>query len=70
VYHPDPTFAPTDWFCPPSSPAPEDPASVNPIEPPWKVRPWEQPVPMKLEVKVVRIHPDIVHKGSLIDFFC
>jgi len=70
VYHPEPKFAPGEDFCPPSSPLPEDPGGRCPIEPPWKVRPWEQPVPIKLEVKVVVVRPDIVSKGSLIDFFC
>lgn len=70
IHHPEPKFAPGEDLYPPSSPLPEDPGGRCPIEPPWKVRPWEQPVPIKLEVKVVRVHPDIVHKGSLIDYFC
>ncbi len=70
IHHPEPKFAPCeDLYCP-SSPLPEDPGGKSPIEPPWKVRPWEAPVPIKLEVKVVQVRPDIVHKGSLIDFFC
>lgn len=70
VHHPEPRFEPNVELCPPCTPAPDDPGGCSPIEPPWKVRPWEQPVPIKREVKVVRVHPDIVHKGSLIDFFC
>ena len=71
VHHPEPKFAPCDVFAPPScTPLPEDPGGKCPIEPPWKVRPWEQPVPIKREVKVVVVRPDIVSKGSLIDFFC
>ncbi len=70
IYHPEPKFAPGEDFYPPSSPLPEDPGGRCPIEPPWKVRPWEQPVPIKWEVKVVVVRPDIVSKGSLIDFFC
>jgi len=70
VIHPRPRIAPTEECCPPCEPAPEPPDGRCPIQPPWKVRPWEAPVPMKLEVKVVVIRPDIVSKGSLIDFFC
>jgi hypothetical protein len=42
------------------------------IEPPWRVLPWEQapePAPVRPKVKVEVRPPDIVHKGSLIDFF-
>ena len=40
------------------------------IEPPWKVMPWEQaPCPVAPKIKVVVPPPDVVHKGSLIDFF-
>ena len=71
VHRPDPALGPRDHLCPPpATPLPEDPGGTSPIEPPWKVRPWEAPVPIKLEVKVVQLRPDIVHKGSLIDFFC
>ena len=71
VHHPEPTFAPRDVLAPPScTPLPEDPGGKCAIEPPWKVRPWEQSVPIKREVKVVVVRPDIVSKGSLIDFFC
>ena len=40
------------------------------IEPPWKVLPWEEsPPPPPPKIKVVLPRPDMVHKGSLIDFF-
>ena len=47
------------------------PCKKHTLEPPWKVLPWEQPLPCRVEpkVKVVVRPPDIVHKGSLIDFF-
>ncbi len=74
VHRPEPRFAPGECLCPPSDPLPAPDGDGDggrcPIEPPWKVRPWEAPVPIKLEVKVVTVRPDIVHKGSLIDFFC
>jgi hypothetical protein len=43
----------------------------SPIEPPWKVLPWELPLeaPVRPQVKLKVRPPDIVHKGSLIDFF-
>ena len=43
------------------------------VEPPWRVLPWEQApavdAPVRPKIKVVAPPPDIVHKGSLIDFF-
>ncbi|MGB7159671.1 MAG: hypothetical protein WBD40_16510 [Tepidisphaeraceae bacterium] len=68
IIHPAPRIAPAED--PSLPPLPEDPGGKCPIQPPWKVRPWEAPVPMKREVKVVVVRPDIVSKGSLIDFFC
>ncbi len=70
IHHREPTFAPGDALWSPSTPVVKDPGGESPIQPPWKVRPWEAPVPIKLEVKVVQVRPDIVHKGTLIDFFC
>lgn len=55
------------------APPPPPPACKrHVIEPPWKVLPWEQaPEYPRVErkIKVVIKPPDIVHKGSLIDFF-
>lgn len=47
------------------------PQTRSPIEPPWKVLPWEEPAcpPPPPKIKVVVPPPDVVHKGSLIDFF-
>ena len=46
---------------------------ASPIEPPWKVLPWERAEPPACPpVKVVKRvlpPPDIAHKGTLIDFF-
>ena len=45
------------------------------VEPPWRVLPWEEPSaaadspPAGRRVKIEVRPPDIVHKGSLIDFF-
>lgn len=73
VYHPTPRCEPRPCPCippPPGDALPKDDTGRCRIQPPWKVRPWEAPVPMKREVKVVMVRPDIVSKGSLIDFFC
>ncbi len=49
---------------------PEHPCRTHsPIQPPWKVRLWETPVPPAPKIKVVIQRPDIVSKGSLIDLF-
>jgi hypothetical protein len=47
------------------------PGKKCPIEPPWRVLPWEHPLSIRVEakVKVVVRPPDIVNKGTLIDFF-
>ena len=47
------------------------PCKKHTLEPPWKVLPWEQPLPCRAEpkIKVVVRPPDISHKGLLIDFF-
>jgi hypothetical protein len=41
------------------------------LAPPWKVPPWQHPVPVNpaIVVKVIKRKPDIVSKGSLIDCF-
>jgi hypothetical protein len=56
---------PVECYCPPKRP--------TAVEPPWRVLPWEQgpDVEMRVwpKVKVVVRPPDIIHKGSLIDFF-
>jgi hypothetical protein len=53
--------------------------SKSPIEPPWRVLPWEDtpasPAPAHVAQPARRVkppirRPDIVSKGSLIDFFC
>ena len=48
--------------------------STSPIEPPWKVLPWELPLdshrvrPLR-KIKVIQPPPDMQCKGSLIDLF-
>jgi hypothetical protein len=48
------------------------PCKRSPIEPPWAVLPWEErfsPLAAPPKIKVVAPPPDVIHKGSLIDFF-
>lgn len=49
---------------------PEQPSRLrSPIQPPWKILPWQTPIPPRPKIKVVLHRPDIISKGSLIDFF-
>jgi hypothetical protein len=58
---PDCCLAPVEVKC--------EGAGCSPLQPPWKVLPWETPIPPQPKVKVVLYRPDVIHKGSLIDFF-
>ena len=50
--------------------APPDPCPPrSPLQPPWKVLPWEQVVSPPALIKINVVRPDIHHKGSLIDLF-
>jgi hypothetical protein len=40
-----------------------------PFEPPWKTVPWKNPPPPARKIKLTPPHPDICHKGRLLDFF-
>lgn len=58
----------------PTEPVEKSPHSSSPIEPPWKVLPWEdRPLPAPVrhvpKVKVIQARPDIQCKGSVIDLF-
>jgi hypothetical protein len=79
-YHPTPVFEPREHIslrprvepCPPIllPCEPVSPRRHEPVfRPPWKVMPWENPPQPALKVKVVKLKPDIVRKGSLIDCF-
>jgi len=81
VYHPTPRIEPREiihptprvvepppvYCCPPCEPKPRD--HKSPFVPPWKVMPWENPPQPLLKVKVIKLKPDIVRMGSLIDCF-
>ena len=58
---------PPAYWCPPCEPRPRD--HKSPFVPPWKFLPWENPPQPVLNVKVIKLKPDIVRKGSLIDCF-
>jgi len=70
VIHPRPRVEPLPCACEPPH-EPEMPVrSKSPIEPPWKVLPWEEPPAQPApKVKLAIYRPDVVSKGSLIDFF-
>ena len=58
----------------PTEPAEKSPNSSSPVEPPWKVLPWEDrppPAPVRYVpvIKVIQARPDIQCKGSVIDLF-
>jgi hypothetical protein len=40
------------------------------VQPPWKVLPYPANCAATVKVKVVLNRPDIIHKGTLLDFFC
>lgn len=81
VIHPKPCVAPCP--CPPAPLCPPEPdyyppipiapvatyATSSPIQPPWKILPWQNPPAARPIVKIVIKRTDIVHKGSLIDCF-
>ena len=50
----------------PAAPAPE---LLSPLQPPWKVLPWEEPRKPAPMIKVTVYRSDVIHKGSLFDFF-
>lgn len=79
VHEPSPRIEPRDTveltprleLAPAPSPeqAPKPPCRKPPIEPPWRILPWEMPLQPPPKVKLIIQRPDIVSKGSLIDFF-
>jgi len=41
----------------------------SPIQPPWKVLPWENPPQPSQAVKIHPHHTDVIQKGMLLDLF-
>lgn len=74
VYRPktiEPRLAPGISSLPPEAPR-ERSAHKLPIEPPWKVMPWQSPAPAAPaapKLKPVDKHPDVANKGTLLDVF-
>jgi hypothetical protein len=80
VLHPEPRYLPRPVLhptprialeCPPTVADPEQPPRCNlsRIQPPWKILPWETPVPPRPIIKIIRYQPDIPNKGDLLDVF-
>lgn len=40
-----------------------------PLQPPWKTAPWKNAPTPAPKIKLTRPHPDICHKGLMMDFF-
>jgi hypothetical protein len=62
-------LAPVDYCCGPCEPAPRREAKPVVFQPPWRSMPVENSAQPATKVKVIKIRPDIVRKGSLIDCF-
>jgi hypothetical protein len=80
--HPTPVYEPREirhlrprYVEPPCDPAPcppvpcPDDRKPEQLLPPWKRKPLEKPEQPVRQVKVIRVKPDIVRKGSLVDLF-
>lgn len=73
-YEPRPVLHPTPRVeCPPvdreSDCEPKPQAKTNPIQPPWKVMPWQNPPELPPVIKIVLKNPDVHRSGRLIDCF-
>jgi hypothetical protein len=73
-YLPRPVIHPTPLVEPDDSPVPCNPLPMCPIaagpQPPWKTLPWQDPVPPAPIIKIVVRQPDMLTRGTMIDFFC
>ena len=53
--------------------APTDPelprTAKSPIQPPWKILPWQNPPPPQPKLKIVFKPPDLLAKGTIFDVF-
>jgi hypothetical protein len=79
VIRPTPYYAPVPWptRLNPGMPkswgnqeCAEAPSIEQAPQPPWKVLPWQEPAKIPPKIKVVIQQPDILRRGTLIDFFC
>ena len=69
IEHQHPRVERTALACPCPPPPPVPMKSMNPIQPPWKVLPWEKAPQPRQTVKVHRHHTDVIRKGSVLDLF-
>ena len=85
VFHPTPRYEPrqvihptpriemkeldADRANPPREIVVEKTPGELPLQPPWKTLPWKNPQQAAPKVKLTRPHPDICHKGMLLDYF-
>lgn len=73
VYHPTPRIEPRKVACGSCEPVPQivvqKADAEQPLDAPWKSVPWKTPPPPAPKVKLAPPHPDIGHKGLLLDFF-
>jgi hypothetical protein len=81
VIHPTPRYEPRPVIHP--RPRVEEQPPINPpcepvrclpklpalFQPPWRIMPWENPIPPAPKVKLNICRVDVVSKGSLIDIF-
>jgi hypothetical protein len=73
VIHPTPRIEmqnlAADRSSPPREIVVDKTPSELPLQPPWKTVPWKNSLPPATKVKLTRPHPDICHKGLLLDYF-
>jgi hypothetical protein len=79
VFHPTPRIEPRETIHVQSRVISDPPAPAsqpvtpchfaNPFQPPWKILPWNSPIPPTPVIKLVQHRLDIKNKGSLIDIF-
>ncbi|HEX4795032.1 MAG TPA: hypothetical protein VH370_14660 [Humisphaera sp.] len=50
-------------------PVASKPEMESPLAPPWRMPVWNMPIVPPPKIKVVQYRPDIINKGSLLDFF-
>jgi hypothetical protein len=41
----------------------------SPLQPPWKVLPWNEPPVAPAKIKIIRYQPDIRYRGTMLDCF-
>lgn len=58
-----------DRSCPPQIVVQNHAAQEQPLPPPWKTVPWKMTNYPAPKVKIAPPHPDIRHKGLMLDFF-